>query len=274
MARKDKTEGAQRHQILTTVGQRWATVGPLSAGAAAAASGFGQASLFEIGLCIPSTCSSSDLRASLDETVKNYSLVSNILSCDDASHKALSPAEIGVTIMFVIIGLYLFAGTALDSYQRMSGKKELQGNIEKILIAGSFLTNGEKILSTKTGKDNIGCLNGIRSVMKDWKFTAISNAVVSVDTFFLLSGLLVAYLLLKELERNKGRFNIFRFYFHRYLRLTPVLALLIGFTTVYMSRLGSGPYYFYVNQFMTKPCEDYWWRNLLYINNFFKQEEM
>ena len=48
------------------------------------------------------------------------------------------------------------------------------GNIGKILIAASVLTNGEKILSTKTGKDNIGCLNGIRSVQfktlgKTWK---------------------------------------------------------------------------------------------------------
>ncbi|CAG0891484.1 unnamed protein product [Darwinula stevensoni] len=266
-------------------------------------SGLGQASLFEIGLCIPSTCSSSDLRASLDETVKNYSLASNVLSCDDASHKALSPAEIGVTIMFAIIGLYLLAGTVLDIYQRISCNKQLQGNTRKILIAGSILTNGERILSTKTRKDNIGCLNGIRFItmtwvvlghvysfklisipavnpisyiemVNDWKFMAIVNAVVSVDTFFFLSGLLVTYLLLKELDRNKGRFNIFRFYFHRYIRLTPALALLIAFTTVYMSRLRSGPYYFNLHQFLTKACEDYWWRNLLYINNLFKQEEM
>ena len=48
---------------------------------------------------------------------------------------------------------------------------------------------------------------------------AVINATVSVDTFFLMSGLLVAYLLLRELDRNKGRFNVPLFYIHRYLRL-------------------------------------------------------
>ena len=46
----------------------------------------------------------------------------------------------------------------------------------------------------------------------------IINATVSVDTFFLLSGMLVSYLFLRELDRNKGRFNILLFYFHRYFR--------------------------------------------------------
>jgi len=50
----------------------------------------------------------------------------------------------------------------------------------------------------------------------------IGNATVSVDTLFLVSGLLVSYLLLKELDRNKGRFNVFLFYLHRYLRFVKL----------------------------------------------------
>jgi peptidoglycan/LPS O-acetylase OafA/YrhL len=48
----------------------------------------------------------------------------------------------------------------------------------------------------------------------------ITNATVSVDSFLVLSGLLVAYTLLKELDRSKGRFNVLLFYVHRYLRYT------------------------------------------------------
>lgn len=44
------------------------------------------------------------------------------------------------------------------------------------------------------------------------------NASIAVDTFFVMSGLLVAYSLMKELDRNNGRFNIVLFYLHRYLR--------------------------------------------------------
>ncbi len=52
----------------------------------------------------------------------------------------------------------------------------------------------------------------------------IGNSSVSVDTFFLMSGLLVSFLLLRELDRNKGKFNVGLYYLHRYLRLTIVYA--------------------------------------------------
>ena len=46
----------------------------------------------------------------------------------------------------------------------------------------------------------------------------MANASVTVDTFFLMSGLLVAMSLLRQLDRNRGKFNLFRFYLHRYIR--------------------------------------------------------
>lgn len=45
-----------------------------------------------------------------------------------------------------------------------------------------------------------------------------NNNYVSVDTFFLMSGLLVSYTLLRDLDRSGGRFNVSRFYLHRYFR--------------------------------------------------------
>jgi peptidoglycan/LPS O-acetylase OafA/YrhL len=51
-----------------------------------------------------------------------------------------------------------------------------------------------------------------------WWTQGVGNGTVSVDTFLLIGGLLVSYLLLKELERNKGKFNVTLFYLHRYLR--------------------------------------------------------
>lgn len=51
-----------------------------------------------------------------------------------------------------------------------------------------------------------------------WEMETIINATVSVDSFFLMSGLLVSYLLLRELDRTEGKFNLLLFYVHRYLR--------------------------------------------------------
>ena len=42
--------------------------------------------------------------------------------------------------------------------------------------------------------------------------------IVSVDTFFLMSGCLVAYLMFKELDKSRGNVNFPLIYIHRYLR--------------------------------------------------------
>ena len=44
----------------------------------------------------------------------------------------------------------------------------------------------------------------------------VKNALPSVDTFFYLSGLLVAYFTFIQLEKKK--FNIIAYYVHRYVR--------------------------------------------------------
>ena len=63
-------------------------------------------------------------------------------------------------------------------------------------------------------------------------FLAISNAFVSVDSFFLLSGFLVGYLTLKKLgKKGIGYRDVLMMYLHRYIRLTPTLALVILFWT-------------------------------------------
>nr|KAG5705741.1 hypothetical protein BaRGS_027400 [Batillaria attramentaria] len=78
---------------------------------------------------------------------------------------------------------------------------------------------------------------------KRWTFQAISNATVSVDTFFVLSGLLVAYLSLKEMKKRSGKMNWFLFYFHRFWRLTPAYMLLMMFYVCVFLYMGKGPFW-------------------------------
>ncbi|EGT37243.1 CBN-OAC-7 protein [Caenorhabditis brenneri] len=98
------------------------------------------------------------------------------------------------------------------------------------------------------------------------------NAFVSVDTFFLLSGIVVAYLFFKNRPKEsqiKSPITWVLFYVHRYLRLTPPYMIFIGFYIVY-GQYVQGP--FSASQFNTllpglQICQNYWWKNLLYINN-------
>lgn len=47
---------------------------------------------------------------------------------------------------------------------------------------------------------------------------AVINATVSVDSFFVMSGMLATYNLLKLLDKTKGKLNLPMLYIHRYIR--------------------------------------------------------
>lgn len=62
----------------------------------------------------------------------------------------------------------------------------------------------------------------IPDLLGTFGYRVILNGFVSVDSFFVLSGLLVGYLTFKELDKSKGRLNIPMYYIHRYLRCCVV----------------------------------------------------
>ncbi|RUS88829.1 hypothetical protein EGW08_003374, partial [Elysia chlorotica] len=166
---------------------------------------------------------------------------------------------------------------------------------ERALLCFSVYTNGAKLLSTKTGPGSIDCIHGIRFLSMSWvilghsfvmglqvtdniqnfikvgytrwTFQAILNATVSVDTFFTLSGLLMVYLVMKELRKKPPTGSFFlNFYFHRFWRLTPPYMLVLMVYVSLFHYTGDGPIW---PQKSIEPdeCEGNWWANLLYINN-------
>ncbi|XP_062571953.1 LOW QUALITY PROTEIN: nose resistant to fluoxetine protein 6-like [Saccostrea cucullata] len=177
-------------------------------------------------------------------------------------------------------------------------KKSEPGVLGKIMLSFSAYTNGKKILNTSQPKGSLTAINGIRFLSMSWVILGhtlsfilgntsntlvyyydfmgrissqvIFNALVSVDTFFVLSGLLTSYLLLKQMSKTKGRINWFLFYFHRFWRLTPVYMMVIGMYVTIYPHLVFGP---------NKPapdetCKRAWWKNLLYIDNFFGYKDL
>ncbi|GFY45077.1 nose resistant to fluoxetine protein 6 [Trichonephila inaurata madagascariensis] len=101
-------------------------------------------------------------------------------------------------------------------------------------------------------------------LIDSWLFQIILNGFYSVDSFFLLSGFLVAYLFFQQSAKNKGIPWLY-FYIHRFIRLTPVYMIVLAFYTSLSGYLGSGPVWTVPN---TDPnCHSNWWWNFLYINN-------
>lgn len=92
---------------------------------------------------------------------------------------------------------------------------------------------------------------GFDDIMLAWYMAPVRIGTAAVDLFFLLSGFLIAFLLGREV-RKTGCINIARFLGRRWLRLTPVYALVILLFATYAWR----------------SCLTWGWTNLLFINNF------
>lgn len=86
-----------------------------------------------------------------------------------------------------------------------------------------------------------------------WYFQWLFMGDKGVDSFFVLSGFLIASLLFKEIDRTQN-ISLKRFYFRRWLRLTPVyylfLLLYIPFVHDGIEKSYFFAYAFYVNNFI------------------------
>ncbi|XP_052221322.1 nose resistant to fluoxetine protein 6-like isoform X1 [Dreissena polymorpha] len=177
-----------------------------------------------------------------------------------------------------------------------NSKKYTPGVLGKLLLSFSVLTNARKILNTDQPSQTLTSVNGIRFISMTWvvlghtyvfglgvvgntatilpkffkrfSFQCISNAFFAVDTFFVLSGLLVAYLTLREMDKRGGakKFSWGMYYFHRIWRLTPPYMLVMFVYTTLINHWGNGPMW-PQQGFDPNNCNT-WWMNLLYINNF------
>ncbi|XP_069112157.1 LOW QUALITY PROTEIN: uncharacterized protein [Argopecten irradians] len=167
----------------------------------------------------------------------------------------------------------------------------------KLFLCFSAWTNGQKLLRTDQHKDSISAICGLRVISILWiiythtlfvntaaiknvnlisffdqlQSTALSmpliNGAVAIDTFFVISGLLLSYMLMKELTKQKGRINWFMFYFYRFWRLTPTYMMIILLDVAFSRYYHDGPSWTQMEIF-TDNCKESWWTNLLFINNY------
>ncbi|XP_043475080.1 nose resistant to fluoxetine protein 6-like [Leptopilina heterotoma] len=188
-------------------------------------------------------------------------------------------------------------------------EKHCQSIWEKVLLCFSIYTNTKIIFTTKLNSDSIPIVHGLRFLGMAWiimihtifymsdyadnkpwswrvseGFTVqiISNSTLSVDTFFFLSGFLVAYLYLNEKRKKIDKQPInysrkisefFGAVLKRFLRLTPAYMMVVGIVEVNSAWYGEVSQ-FYMSERPQDVCAKYWWRNILYINNLFGRDKM
>ncbi|XP_037085547.1 nose resistant to fluoxetine protein 6-like [Pollicipes pollicipes] len=171
--------------------------------------------------------------------------------------------------------------------------------------AFSLYRNVRRLLSVQTAPDNIGCLHGLRFISMTWvilghtyivdflllplsnmgvlpevtrplPFQAIMNAPPAVDMFLLLSGAMFSYSLMnaQRAGRRIGVREVLSTYLHRYLRLTPLYAVVVWLTATLRRHIGRGSFTaLFFGMFGVTGCRRYWRCNPLYINNLYPNGE-
>lgn len=110
------------------------------------------------------------------------------------------------------------------------------------------------------------------SLGQSW--TVIGRAAsLYTDPFLLFSGMLTSYSLFGRLMKGNP-INLKNEYIGRLIRIVPSLAALILFCTYVLPLMGSGPQWNLVVGHHSDLCKKNWWRNLLFIHNYFGFGEM
>ncbi|UMM37507.1 hypothetical protein L5515_009254 [Caenorhabditis briggsae] len=256
---------------------------------------------FRSAVCMPRSCKHHDLPI-LYNQLGSKLFTARVAFCVHQDVEKDS-AFWGFTVFMIVMVSIAILATTVDFLRESVYEKtsDQERNIAlKILIAFSFWTNAGQVLSVKEQKPGfIKSLDCIRAFSMSWvvaghalmyflfsdallPLSSVSKhiwnhlflqAVLSVDTFFLLSGIVVAYLFFKQRPKPaviKSPLTWILFYLHRYLRLTPPYMLFIGFFVVYNPYV-QGPYNAWMwnaQNHEANACKSNWWRNLLYINNY------
>ncbi|XP_044258314.1 O-acyltransferase like protein-like [Tribolium madens] len=255
------------------------------------------------GFCIPQECSAEDLEKSLSANLGVSAQIRPGM-CQKATkeNKIFTTGDYIARLFFILVLLAVVSSTLFDYYRDGKGDSHTNVLLLKILMCFSLRQNVSKFLEVKENDgEEIAGLHGIRflnalallmshksislffnpfmnrtaavdRLSRPWTIIA-KNAIVYTDVFMLISGLLNANALLKDL--HNGRTMKFKEkIINRIFRILPNVIALILFCTYILPLLGSGPLWPVVVDHHSTLCKQHMWKNIFFIHNYFGFENM
>ena len=256
-----------------------------------------------IGLCHPKDCTHKEIKSSF------YSLISIASPDFDSSQlsiELINPEKFSnrsLPFSTIIALMFFFIYTCLIAYSSFiySNYKDSKDSlIKSILIEFSFQKNYNSLISIQPNNDPLQCLNGIRFLASSTlllvhilvyfyrvSFKNVASAVdfatdfphkfiflflYNVDIFFLISGLLLSYLVIPEIKRQGDKFSWKWLMVRRFLRCAPVAFFVYIFVIFVIGYVGSGPQWPMIDK-VFPACDDYWWASFLYLGNLVPFDE-
>ncbi|XP_050091632.1 nose resistant to fluoxetine protein 6-like [Anopheles aquasalis] len=269
----------------------------------------GTSTLVHWGLCVPATCTATDVQQLL-QTSTGYDVPSTPPSTCHQQTTRLNekPYTTGQVLCACVLLVFVAMVTFSTCYNYGSSTdggvaaEKPPSTVTAILRAFSVIENLRKLVQGSKDDHGLGCINGIKACsmvfilgghallfmaggpllntgffheqQRQVQNAIFLNSPLLVDTFLLLSGFLFARLLLIELDKRKGGINFGMLYLFRYIRLTPAYLAIITIYATWLPRLGDGPLWQQRMALEQQRCQDSWWRNLLYINNYVGTDSM
>ncbi|XP_063380264.1 nose resistant to fluoxetine protein 6-like [Cydia fagiglandana] len=250
--------------------------------------------VFRLAVCLPKACTP---RQFLDTVFINTTSVGLQLTeeyCRLRNDKPFAPVDYAAMGVFGFIILITVLSTFYDLYFTAICK-EGSKKANTLVKSFSVYTNTRRLLTFNSVPGTLESLDGIRSISMMWviightyatngrghffnrqemftwmhSFSAlwVVASPISVDTFFLLSGLLIVYTSVGKIT-PKGLFkNIHLFYLHRLLRMFPILATAVFLQASLFNHLSDGPEWHIVVDKVER-CRAYWWATLTYVQNY------
>ncbi|XP_002025449.2 uncharacterized protein LOC6600394 [Drosophila persimilis] len=260
-------------------------------------------SLINWGLCVPSGCSARDVEYTVAEYLSNQTAATGISfnvrveqqMCQVRDQQPWDRNTTWAVRFFVLVLSVAILATIYDRSTKMQPKQNAW------CTAFSLDKNLRWLFSTNSAPGDIEAVHGIRflnaimlifshksmamffnpynnrtamseSLGQPW--TVIGRAAsLYTDPFLLFSGMLTSYSLFGRLMKRQP-IRLKNEYISRLMRIVPPLAALILFCTYVLPLWGSGPQWNLVVGHHADICKKNWWRNLLFIHNYFGFSEM
>ncbi|XP_016976560.1 nose resistant to fluoxetine protein 6 [Drosophila rhopaloa] len=255
-----------------------------------------------IAVCFPSSCSAKNMETFLKQMLQRLLGVSsptNLFFINEEKCKTNESKPLDGLTIFTIVLLSVFCATVIICTLYDYFLCPQQDKLPRLVKAFSARATSRSLFTVvdiKASPNAIHCLNGMRCLSLVWvilgheyilnlKMASINQsdnirwmsqpftsfilyAPFAVDSFFFISGLLLVAIGLRALDKTKGKLNVPLMYLHRYLRLTPIVAVAILVYTKMLPLLAEGPISETSNFFDYSVCANTWYLTLLYVQNY------
>ncbi|XP_054263046.1 nose resistant to fluoxetine protein 6-like [Macrosteles quadrilineatus] len=261
----------------------------------------------KVALCVPSSCTPDDLRVSLtryiqgtNQSVASVAVEEGACSRGDDPGYMFTSGDIAFCVVMLSVFIVVTSATVYDLVVYEYDGHSPPANYVQCLSAYRGLRSllrrdqgvAELDLSTLYGVHSFAFLfivlghrfgsymcapitnyEDVEYMFRHYLLSMWTGHMdLFCDVFFFLSAFLLGVIL--SLQLDKSYISPFKVYLHRLVRLVPAYATVIFFYATVYYKIGSGPLWNAVVRREKDQCSQYWWVNLLFLNNYLGGDKM